>query len=145
MCINVLTSNPRNQWSERKVASSPSTILRCLNRVALSFLTSWIFSVDFLTSTCSFLLNMVQCEPPPAATTRTIIDGVQSGPHGYGPTNYALSACQGPEMHSPFYHGLASNFASAHTSDQMYVAAILTSSPRTAHNLSGQWHHRPYS
>lgn len=40
--------------------SSPSTIFRCLNRVALSFLTSWILSVDFLTSTWSFLLNMIR-------------------------------------------------------------------------------------
>jgi len=40
--------------------SSPRTILRCLNRVALSFLTSWILSVDFLTSTWSFLLNMIR-------------------------------------------------------------------------------------
>jgi len=61
---------------------SPSTILRCLNRVVLSFLTSWILSVDFLTSTWSFLLNMIQCEPPAAAGTATIIDDTaQDGPH----------------------------------------------------------------
>lgn len=61
---------PRNTWLSllRPVIidtslsswSSPSTILRCLNRVALSFLTSWILSVDFLTSTWSFLLNMIR-------------------------------------------------------------------------------------
>ncbi|KOC59727.1 hypothetical protein WH47_09708 [Habropoda laboriosa] len=73
---------------------------------------------------------MVQCEPPAAATTKTIIEGVQSGAHGYGPTNSTLSPCQGLEKVSPFYHSSASNFASAHTSDQMYVAAILTSSAR---------------
>lgn len=62
-------------WNKAwRLASSPSTILRCLNRVALSFLTSWILSVDFLTSTWSFLLNMVQCEPPAAARTGTTID-----------------------------------------------------------------------
>jgi len=50
----VITDTSLSSWS------SPSTILRCLNRVALSFLTSWILSVDFLTSTWSFLLNMIQ-------------------------------------------------------------------------------------
>jgi len=87
--------------SRQSAVSSPSTILRCLNRVALSFLTSWILSVDFLTSTWSFLLNMVQCEPPAAARTGTTIDdGAQDGPHRYR-TRFtsALSLCQRHEVH----------------------------------------------
>lgn len=67
----------------------PKTIFRCLNLVALSFLTSWILCVDFLTSTWSFLLNMVQCVPRPAARIKTFIERAPSGPHGLQTLNHS--------------------------------------------------------
>lgn len=37
----------------------PKMVLRCRNRDAVSFLLSWIFDVNFLTSTCVFFINMM--------------------------------------------------------------------------------------
>lgn len=101
----------------KHLMSSPSTILRCLNRVALSFLTSWIFSVDFLTSTWSFLLNMIHCEPPAAARTGTTIDGAQDGPHRYQPAVFARSPFQRHQVHGSVLSGIGVKFRTHLRSD----------------------------
>lgn len=128
--------------------TSPSTILRCLNRVALSFLTSWILSVDFLTSTWSFLLNMIRAAGGRGDRNnhrRRRQDGPRRCRVRLPPRDHYASGAR--YMAHPRHVKSASNFA--HTSDQMYVTAILSASlewaARTSAALlggsSGQWHH----
>lgn len=45
--------------TNRKSQHSPRMVFRCLSRDAVSFLLSWIFNVNFLTSAWLFLVNMM--------------------------------------------------------------------------------------
>lgn len=134
----------------KRLAFSPSTILRCLNRVALSFLTSWILSVDFLTSTWSFLLNMVQCEPPAAARTGTTID--TTAPRRWStsiamPINWLTryhpaSDARRQRAWLNLYHvKSASNFAHTPPIRCTWRPSWEAARQRCARYLGGQWHH----
>lgn len=123
--------------------TSPSTILRCLNRVALSFLTSWILSVDFLTSTWSFLLNMIRAAGGLEDRNNHRRRRPGRSASMPGPVTSARSPCQRCAMHGPPSSRQIGVKFRTHTSDQMYVTAILSASlGRTHQRCAARWHLR---
>lgn len=104
--------------------SSPMTMRRCLRRVSASFLVSSTFWVDFFTSPCGFLENILP--PPPRPTP---------APSRSGPGGEKWSEWAGRILASAA-HSL-SKLAGPSAADSSHIQARAAASTRLAPRLQG--------